>query len=141
MTIRRSASAAVLVLLVAVLTACFPSLPTTGGPNGGTGTDGGTDGGTASADLAGTTWNGTDSDGDSWVLEFQPDGTVAVAFNGGSRFDDASDTWTLDGTALDIHLVFVESDYDFTGTYDGGDSIALNGTWAGGTFTLPIARG
>lgn len=139
MTPRRSLSlGSAALLVVALLTACFPVLPGGGGsPVGdpGTGTDGGT-----STDLAGTTWSGSDSDGDSWELEFQPDGTVAVAFNGGNRFDDASDTWTLSGTALDIHLVFVESDYDFTGTYDGGDSIPLDGTWAGGGFTLTITR-
>ena len=140
MTPRRSLSLGSTALLVlALLTACFPALPGAGGPPGGdpgTGTDGGT-----SNDLAGTTWSGTDSDGDSWELEFQPDGTVAVAFNEGNRFDDASDTWALSGTTLDIHLVFVESDYDFTGTFDGGDSIPLDGTWAGGGFTLTITRG
>jgi hypothetical protein len=138
MTLRRSLSlGSAALLVVALLAACFPVLPGAGSPPG---TGSGTEGGTAS-DLAGTTWSGTDSDGDDWELEFQADGTVAVAFNGGSRFDDASDTWTLSGTTLDIHLVFVESDYDFAGPYDGGASIPLDGTWAGGGFTLTITRG
>lgn len=137
MTIRRTLGLGSLTLLLAVvLTACFPALPGIGG-NGGTGTDGG---GSTSTDLAGTTWSGTDSDGDDWAFEFQGDGTVAVTFNG-SRYDDASDTWAISGSTLEIHTVFVDSDYDFTGPYDGGSSIPLTGTWLGGTFTLTITQG
>jgi len=139
MTTRRLAAtaAAAALLLLASLTACFapPVLPGGGTPGGGTQGDGGA----AAADLAGTTWDGTDSDGDSWVFEFQNDGTVAVTFNG-NRFDDATDTWRLSGTTLDIHTVFIDSDYDFTGTYDGGSTIDLDGTYSLGTFGLTIDR-
>lgn len=140
MSLRRLIATAATLLLVGTLAACFPALPGLGtGGTGGTGTDGGTTGSTSS-DLAGTTWGGTDSDGDDWVFELQSDGTVAVTFNG-SRYDDVTDTWTLSGTTLDIHTVFVDSDYDFTGSYDGGSSIPLTGTWAGGSFTLTITQG
>lgn len=136
MTPRRLSVAAVALLLIATLTACFaPPLPGTGGTNGGAGTDGG--GGTTSTDLTGTTWGGTDSDGDTWTFEFQADGTVGLTYNG-DGFDDATDTWTLAGSTLTIRVVGSDSQYDFTGTYDGGTSIPMNGTYSGGTFTVTL---
>ncbi len=39
-------------------------------------------------DLTGTTWGGTDSDGDVWGFEFQSDGTVGLTFNG-ATYDDS----------------------------------------------------
>jgi hypothetical protein len=134
MTTRRLSVAAAALLLLATLTACFPSLPNIGG-GGGTPATGG--GGTTSTDLAGTTWGGTDSDGDTWAFEFQNDGTVGLTYNG-DFFDDATDTWTLDGTNLSIHIVGSDSDFDFAGPYDGGSSIPLTGTYSGGTFTVTV---
>lgn len=135
MTTRRLSVAAVALLLLATLTACFPSLPNIGG-GGGTPDNGG-GGNPTSGDLTGTTWGGTDSDGDTWAFEFQDDGTVGLTYNG-DFFDDATDTWNVAGSTLTIHIVGSDSDFDFTGPYDGGTSIPLNGTYEGGTFTVTI---
>ncbi len=135
MTLRRSLSiGSVTLLLVAVLTACFPSLPGTGGNTGGD-----TGGDTATA-LAGT-WSGTDSDGDSWEIEFQADNTLGVSFNGDFT-DVPEDTWSQDGTAVELTVTgFENGDVTFSGTYDGSSSLPLNGSYAGRPFTLTLTEG
>jgi hypothetical protein len=135
MIVRRLTESVVAVVLLGVLTACFPGLPGVGG----NGSNGGTGGGQVSDELVGTTWSGTDSDGDDWGFEFQADGTVGLTFNG-SSYDDDTDTWSVSGQTLAIHTVFVDGDYDFTGAYDGGSSVDLDGSWPGGSFTLTITR-
>jgi len=137
MPTRRVLTALVALTLVAVLTACIPQLPGTGGTGGAPGND--TPVGEVAEELVGTAWSGTDSDGDDWGFEFQGDGTVAVTFNG-NRYDDDTDTWGLSGTDLRIHTVFVDSDYDFAGTYTGDDTVDLDGRWSGGGFSLTITR-
>lgn len=139
MTIRRTLSiGSVTLLLAALLTGCFPALPginggNTGG-NGGTGT-----GGSETVTLAGT-FNGTDSDGDTWEIEFQGDNTLGISFNG-DYSDSPSDTWTLSGTALTMNVTgFENGDIAFTGTYDGGTSIPLTGDYAGRPFTLTLTQ-
>lgn len=135
MTIRRTLStASVALLLIAALTACFsiPGVPTNPGGGGGE---------TETADLTGTTWSGTDSDGDDWGFEFQSDGTLGLEFNS-EPFDDPADTWTQTGSAVTLHVTgFEDGDIDFTGTYDGGSSIALTGDYAGRPFTLTLTEG
>jgi hypothetical protein len=134
MTIRRTlATASATLLLLASLTACF-GIP--GLPGGNTGGD--TGGDTDTFDLTGTSWSGVDSDGDSWGLEFQGDGTVGLTYNGDS-YDDASDTWTVNGDTLAIHVAFTDGDVDMTGPV-AEDSIDLDGTYTGGTFTLTITQ-
>jgi hypothetical protein len=123
MTIRRTlATASAALLLLASLTACF------GLPGGNTDTSG----------LSGTSWSGTDSDGDAWGLEFQGDGTVGLTYNG-SSYDDATDTWKVSGSTLDVHVAFGDGDVDLTGPV-AADSIDLDGTHSGGTFTLTITK-
>jgi hypothetical protein len=136
MTIRRTLGiGSVTLLLVAALTACFPSLPNIGGggnPNGG-------GGGTEEVTLTGT-WSGTDSDTDAWEIEFQSDNTLGISFNG-DYSDSPEDVWSLDGTALTMTVTgFENGDIEFTGTYDGGSSIPLNGTYAGRPFTLTLEQ-
>jgi hypothetical protein len=129
MNLRRTiAAAAGALLLVASLTACF-SLPIPGGNTGG-GSD---------TDLVGTTWSGVDSDGDSWGIEFQSDETIGLTYND-SAYDDASDTWSLDGSTLSIHVAFSDGDVDLVGDYDGGDVVDFDGSYAGGGFTLTLTR-
>ena len=129
--------AATTVVLAALLSGCFGGgTPTTTDPGTGSGT--GTEQTTDS--LAGTSWSGTDSDGDEWAFDFQDDGTVGLTYNG-SSYDDPSDTWKLSGGSLSIHTAFDDGDVDMTGPYaDGASSIDLNGTYAGGTFTLTITQ-
>ena len=131
MTIRRTlATAAASLVLLASLTACFglPGVPTTGGGGGDTDT----------TDLTGTSWSGVDSDGDAWGFEFQSDGTVGLTYNGDS-FDDAADTWSVDGDTLNIHTAFDDGDVDLTGPV-AETAIDLDGTYPGGTFTLTITE-
>jgi hypothetical protein len=138
MTIRRTlATASATLILLASLTACFglPGLP--GGNNGNNGNNG-DDPVTETTDLTGTSWSGVDSDGDSWGIEFQEDGTIGLTYNGDS-YDDASDTWTVSGETLAIHVAFSDGDVDMTGPV-AEDSIDLDGTYTGGTFTLTITK-
>jgi hypothetical protein len=124
MTIRRTlATASATLLLLASLAAC--SLL----PGGGT---------TDTSGLAGTSWSGTDSDGDVWGIDFQSDGTIGLDYNG-NEYDDASDTWKVSGGTLAIHVAFTDGDVDLTGPV-AADSIDLYGTYTGGTFTLTITK-
>ena len=131
MTIRRTvATASASLILLASLTACFGLPPIPGGvPAGGGGTD---------SELAGTSWSGVDSDGDSWAFEFQADGTVGLTYNG-SSYDDPADTWAVSGSTLTIHTAFDDGDVDMSGPV-AEDSIDLDGTYPGGTFTLTITQ-
>jgi hypothetical protein len=132
MTIRRTlATASATLLLLAALTACFglPGLPG-GNTGGGTGTE--TD------VLTGTSWSGVDSDGDAWGFDFQSDGTIGLTYNGDS-YDDPTDTWSLNGDTLNIHVAFDDGDVDLTGPVAEG-SIDLDGSYTGGTFTLTITE-
>ena len=116
-------------LLAAALTACFPSLPNFGGNTGG------------DADTISGTWNGTDSDGDTWVIEFQTDNTLGISFNG-DYSDAPADTWSQNGTTLTMTVTgFEDGNVTFTGDYDGGSSLELDGTYAGRPFTLPLSKG
>lgn len=134
MTPRRTLSiGSVALLLVAVLTACFPSLPGTGGNTGGGGGD-------TPAAISGT-WSGTDSDGDTWEIEFQADNTLGVSFNG-DYTDVPEDTWTQSGTNIEMTVTgFENGDVTFSGTFDGGSSLPLNGSYAGRPFTLTLTEG
>jgi len=99
---------------------------------------GGTTSDTATS-IAGTTWGGTDSDGDTWKFEFQPDNTVGLTYNGDS-FDDASDTWAVAGGTLTIKIAFNDGLATMTGPYTGGNSVNLAGTQGTATWTLTITK-
>jgi hypothetical protein len=132
MTLRRTlATASASLLLLVSLTACFGGgLPTTGGnPGGGT---------TTEFDLTGTSWSGTDSDGDQWGFEFQSDGTVGLTYNADS-YDDPSDTWKVSGGTLTITTVFDQGDVVFTGPVNES-AMNLAGTYPGGTFTITVTQ-
>lgn len=139
MTLRRTlATASASLLLLASLTACFalPSLPGGGGNPGGEPEPGG---GTETSELTGTSWSGVDSDGDSWGLDFQDDGTVGLTYNG-NPYDDESDTWTVSGDTLAIHVAFSDGDIDMSGPV-AEDSIDLDGTCGEDcAFTLTITK-
>ena len=129
MTVRRTlATASTALLLLASLTACFGGLPTTGTPGGGT-TD---------FDLTGTTWTGTDSDGDFWGFEFEADGTVGLTYNE-DTYDDPADKWAVSGGTLTITTAFDQGEVKFVGPVDD-TSINLAETYPGGTATLTITQ-
>ncbi len=128
---RTLATASAALLLLASLTACF-GIPTVG-TGGGTTPD-------TSKDISGTTWTGTDSDGDTWSLEFQADHTIGLIYDSGDPFDDATDTWAQSGTGVTVHVEFTDGNIDMTGVYDGSSSMTMNGTYTGGTFTLPLDK-
>lgn len=128
MTVRRTlATASTALLLLASLTACFGGLPTTGTP-----------GGTTDVDLAGTTWTGTDSDGDYWAFEFEADGTVGLTYLT-ETYDDPTDSWSVSGGTLTITTQFNEGVVTFVGPVDE-TSINLIETYPGGTATLTITQ-
>lgn len=139
MTIRRTlATASATLVLLASLTACFgiPSLP--GGNTGGD--NGGDTGGDTATDLIGTSWSGTDSDGDFWAFEFQDDQTVAFTFNENS-YDDATDSWSLSGDDLHISIAFNDGEATFDGTYtEGASSIDLAGKQVTAEWTVTITK-
>jgi hypothetical protein len=131
MTVRRTlATASTALLLLVSLTACFGGLPTTGTPNGG--------GTTTDFDLTGTSWSGTDSDGDFWGFEFESDGTVGLTYNS-DTYDDPADKWAVSGGTLTITAQFDQGEVKFVGPVDES-SINLAETYPGGTATLTITQ-
>lgn len=125
MNVRRTlATASTVLLLLASLTACFGGLPTAGG--------------NTAVDLTGTTWSGTDSDGDSWVFEFQSDGTVGLTYNADS-YDDATDVWAVSGGTLTITTVFTQGEVVFVGPVNAS-SMNLNETYPNGSATITITQ-
>ena len=135
--LRRASIVSLALALVVGLSGCF-------GFPGGLLNQGAADpapGGDAGAEevLAGTTWDGVDSDGDSWVLEFQEDRTLGFTFNGDS-YDDASDTWGVSGSTLTVSIVFNDGIATMSGPYASGDStIDLDGEQGNALWTLTIA--
>jgi len=95
---RRLAVPALAAVVLLSLTGCFGNLL-----GGGSSTTG--------VQLAGTSWSGTDSDGDATTFDFDADGTVGVTYNENS-YDDPGDTWSLSGSTVTIS-VFINAD---TGT-------------------------
>lgn len=128
-TLRPAALAAVVLTLLVSLTGCFGLPSITGG--GTTATD---------TSLAGTTWGGTDSDGDVWLMDFQADNTVGFTYND-SQFDDATDTWALSGGQLTIVIEFTDGTSTMTGPYsDGASTIDLDGVQGDATWTLTLTK-
>lgn len=134
-TPRLASGIAAIALLAIALTGCafIPTIPS------GSGTDSGSDG-ASSSELAGTTWSGVDSDGDSWGLELQSDGTVGLNYNGDS-FDDSTDVWAQAGDTVTLHIGFDDGDIEMIGQYDGLEApMEATGTYDGGTFTVTLTR-
>lgn len=91
-------------------------------------------------ELVGTTWSGTDSDGDEWGFGFQEDGGVALTFNG-DEFDDDSDIWKVEDGVIVIGIAFETGVATLTGPYTRDTtSIDLEGEQGDITWTLTIQK-
>ncbi|MFT4028387.1 MAG: hypothetical protein QM675_00795 [Protaetiibacter sp.] len=92
----------------------------------------------SSTALAGTSWSGTDSDGDFWAFEFQEDGTIAVTFNT-DLWDYDTDTWTLTDGNLHISIDLEGGEGTMDGVYtEGATSIDLVGHQSEYDWTVTI---
>lgn len=129
---RTLATTSAALLLLASLTACF-GIPTIGGG--------------AANSVSGTTWSGTDTDGDTWTIEFTADHTVGLTYDDNGPFDDTSDTWAQSGDTVTVHVAFDDGPVDLTGSYTGGNAFTMDGSYTDssgqnpGTFTLPLTKG
>jgi len=89
-------------------------------------------------ELVGTTWSGTDSDGDDWAFEFQQGGGVAVTFNDG-QYDDDSDRWVVENGTIAIAIAFDTGVANLTGAYArDATTLDLDGEQGEFTWTLTI---
>ena len=103
-------------------------------------TGGGSSGTSTDTSLAGTSWSGTDSDGDSWVFDFQADGTLGFSLNSDS-YDDATDTWNVDGGTLTITILFTDGTATMVGPYSSGaSSISLERLARRRNWTVDITQ-
>lgn len=73
-------------------------------------------------ELEGTTWAGTDSDGDAYVYRFNPGGHLGFTSPSGT-YDDAEDTWSQSGDQVTMSTANGYSTYQ--GTIQSGQ---LSGT-------------
>lgn len=90
--------------------------------------------------LIGTSWSGTDSDGDDWGILFQEDGTIGLTF-GGSDYDDATDTWRVADDTLTISIAFTSGVATMVGPYtDGATSIDLVGEQGDLSWTVTLEQ-
>ncbi|WP_439563526.1 hypothetical protein [Microcella sp.] len=91
-------------------------------------------------ELVGTTWSGTDSDGDDWGFEFQEGGGVGLTFNEG-EYDDDSDVWKVENGVIVIGIAFESGVATLTGPYTrDATSIDLEGEQGEFTWTLTIEK-
>lgn len=91
-------------------------------------------------ELVGTTWSGTDSDGDEWGFEFQDGGGVALTFNG-DEFDDDSDVWKVEEGVIVIGIAFETGVATLTGPYTRDTTVIdLEGEQGDATWTLTIEK-
>lgn len=91
-------------------------------------------------ELIGTSWSGTDSDGDDWGFEFQRGGGVALTFNG-DEFDDDSDVWKVQDGAIAIAIAFDTGIARLDGAYTRDATvIELEGSQGDATWTLTIEK-
>jgi hypothetical protein len=91
-------------------------------------------------ELVGTTWSGTDSDGDDWTFEFQADGGLAFSFNDG-EYDDDTDRWTVENGQIAIAIAFETGAATLTGPYTRDTTtIDLDGEQGEFSWTLTIDK-
>ncbi len=91
-------------------------------------------------ELIGTSWSGTDSDGDDWGFEFQRGGGVALTYNG-DEFDDDSDVWKVENGVIVIGIAFETGVATLTGPYTRDTTVIdLEGEQGDVTWTLQIAK-
>ncbi|GAA2174649.1 hypothetical protein GCM10009846_21410 [Agrococcus versicolor] len=132
------------------MTGCFqlPGAPTTNPGTSTAPTDGGGGGGEAAVDLAGTTWSGTDSIGNEMTFTFADDGTIDFSDFNTQTYDVPTDTWSMDGSNVEITISGVPTSADGSGTditYSGQattGSMSLSGTGEDGeSYSLSITEG
>lgn len=91
-------------------------------------------------ELVGTTWSGTDSDGDEWGIEFQQGGGVGLTFNDGV-YDDDSDVWKVENGTIVIGIAFDSGIATLTGPYTRDTTtIELEGEQDEFTWTLTLEK-
>ena len=100
--------------------------------------------------LVDTEWLGSSQGPESSIevaFTFEEDGTLYITEWSGQEdtpYDDATDTWSVDGSTLEITLSNIrEIDrIDFTGTYSDSSTIELTGTDGVGTsgYTLTLTQ-
>ncbi|MFN4002119.1 hypothetical protein [Microcella sp.] len=91
-------------------------------------------------ELVGTTWSGTDSDGDEWGIEFQQGGGVGLTFNDGV-YDDDTDRWTVENGQIAIAIAFETGAASLTGAYTrDATTIELEGEQGDATWTLTLEK-
>jgi hypothetical protein len=118
------------------LTGCIQLPPVGGGTEQTQAPEGGQspDGAAADSELAGTNWTGTDAADNTLDLVLEEDGTVLLNdLNGNGPFDDATDTWTLDGDQITIFIGGLGEEIisiEYTGTVGDGtmDLTGVDGT-------------
>lgn len=103
------------------------------------------------AALIDTQWSGSavgTSSTINLVFTFEADGTLYITTwndETGVPFDDASDTWSLNGSTLEITLSNIREieTIDFSGTVSGSSPIAMTGVDGAGTggYTLTLTQG
>lgn len=145
-TTRMLALPAIAAAAVLSMTGCFqlPGAPTTNPTTTTTPTDGGGGGG-ETVDLAGTTWSGTDEAGNPLAFTLAADGTVDFeTFGNGGPYDEASDTWSVNGTTFEMYVSNISDigGLTYTGTAATG-SMQLTGVDDnGGTgYDVTITQG
>ncbi len=90
--------------------------------------------------LIGTSWSGTDSDGDEWGFVFEEDKTVQLTFNG-QEFDDATDSWNVADDVITIIITFDNGIATMAGPYiDGDTEIELEGKQDDFSWTLTLTQ-
>ncbi len=90
--------------------------------------------------LIGTSWSGTDSDGDEWGILFQEDGTLGLTF-GEAEYDDPTDTWFVADETLTISIAFTTGVATLVGPYtDGATTIDLEGEQGDLSWTLTLEQ-
>ncbi len=91
-------------------------------------------------ELVGTTWSGTDSDGEHWAFEFQPDGGLGLTFGGG-EYDDDSDIWKVEDGVIAIGIAFETGIANLTGPYSrDATTLDLEGQQEDVTWNLTIEK-
>lgn len=94
---------------------------------------------TSLAELGGTTWSGTDSEGDDHLIEFDDDGTLTHNSYGTRQ----ESTWTVEGDTLAFTLDFggAPGVAEITATYDPATGVmSADGVDQVGTFTMELTQ-
>jgi hypothetical protein len=94
---------------------------------------------TSLAELGGTQWSGSDSEGDEHLIDFDDDGTLTHNSYGTRQ----ESTWTVEGETLTFTLDFggAPGVADITATYDPATGVmSAEGVDQVGTFTMELTQ-